>query len=84
LRVTWKNIQSVQKSDLMKQSNCRENFNSELLQRGAERVLARGSSLEPRILSKEVERHTEEAAQRAKRVTQSQEGLTQAPRRVVQ
>jgi len=45
--------------------------------RGVERVLARGSSPEPRILNREAERHTEEATQLAERVTQSNEGLTQ-------
>lgn len=48
--------------------------------RGAEGVLDGGSSPEPRILNREVERHTKEVAQRPERVTQSQEGLTQAPR----
>jgi len=44
------------------------------MQRGAERVLAGGSSSEPRILNREAERHTEEATQLEERVTQSLEG----------
>eukprot|EP00253_Pinus_taeda_P020175 PITA_20175 len=52
-----------------------------ITQRGAEGVLAGGSSPEPRILSREAKRHTEKAAQRPERVMQSQEGLTQAPRK---
>lgn len=68
----------------MKQSSCQGNFDSELLQRGAGGVLARGSSSEPRILNRETKTHTEGSAQRAERVTQSQEGLMQAPRRAAQ
>ena len=34
-----------------------------ITQRWAERVLARGSSPKPRILSRETERHTKEATQ---------------------
>ena len=43
-----------------------------------------GSSSDPRILSREEERHIEEAVQREERVTRSQEGLKQAPRRAAQ
>lgn len=46
--------------------------------------MARGSSPELRILNREAERHIEEVAQRAERVMQSQEGLTQAPCRATQ
>jgi len=55
-----------------------------ITQRGPERVLVGESSLKPRILSREAERHTEKVAQRPERVTQSQEGLTQGPHKVAQ
>jgi len=41
--------------------------------------LVGGSSPKPIILRREAKIHIKEVAQRAKRVTQSQEGLTQAP-----
>ena len=46
--------------------------------------MARGYSPKPRILNRKAERHIKEATQWPERVTQSQEGLTQAPRRAAQ
>jgi len=49
-----------------------------ITQRGTKIVLARESSPEPRIRSREAEEDAKEVAQCPVRVTQSQEGLTQS------